>query len=117
MRVAQAAKAYEAFLHDVAVPVFTMLGMALRAEGLLFTASTPGGGVRLASDKSREDFIELALDTTGPVPDVIARVNRTRGSRTLTDERPVKAGAPPEAITQEDLLAFMLSALDPWLQR
>ena len=37
--------------------------------------------------------------------------------RTVTDERPIKPSASPAAITDEDVLTFMLSAIDPWLQR
>ena len=116
-RIAAAEKAYDAFLSGVAVPLFRMLANALTAEGLPFNAATPGGEVRLASETNRIDFIELALDTTGAAPEVVARISRSRGSRTLTDERPLRAGAQPDAITQEDLLVFMLAALEPWLQK
>jgi hypothetical protein len=115
-RIQEAEHAYESFLHDAAVPVFRMLATALKAEGLLFTASTPGGAVRLAADKSRDDYIEVSLDSTAEPPGVVARTSRTRGSRILTDERPIKPGALPSAITQEELLAFALAALEPWLR-
>jgi hypothetical protein len=116
-RVAETDRAYTAFLNDVAVPVFRMLAMALKAEGLPFTVSTPGQSVRLSSDNARDDYIELVLDTSADPPEVTGRISRGRGSRTLTEELPVKAGASPDAIQDEDVLTFLLTALEPWLER
>ena len=115
-RVAEAERAYQAFLEDVATPLARQLANALKVEGYPFTVFTPGGGLRLASDRGREDFIEFALDSNAPRPEVVGRISRTRGSRTLEEERPVKAGAAPDAITDEDLLLFLLAALEPWLE-
>ena len=111
-RSAEAQRGYEAFLADVAVPVARMLANALKADGFAFTMATPGGGVRLTSDNRRDDYIDLALDTTADPPEVIGHINYARGSRTIAEERPVKAGAPPQAITQDELLEFLLEALE-----
>ena len=114
---AAAQRAYENFLNEIAVPVARQLANAMKAEGYAFTVSTPGKGVRLASDHGREDFIELDLDTSGDQPEVMARVSRQRGSRTVDAELPIKRGAFPEEITEEDFLEFLLGALEPWLER
>jgi hypothetical protein len=116
-RTAEAEAAYVVFLQQVATPVTKQLANALKAEGYLFTVFTPGDGLRLASDRSRDDFIEFALDTASDVPQVVGRISRTRGSRTITDERPVKAGAAPNALSEEDVLAYLLESLQPWLER
>jgi hypothetical protein len=116
-QTAEAEAAYSAFLEEVATPVIKQLANALKAEGYLFTVFTPGDGVRLASDRSRDDYIEFGLDTASDAPQVVGRISRTRGSRTLTDERPVKHGATPNALSEEDVLAFLLDALQPWLER
>jgi hypothetical protein len=50
-------------------------------------------------------------------PQVVGRISRARGSRTLDEERPIKPGTPPEALTEEDVLTFLLDALQPWLER
>jgi hypothetical protein len=113
---AAAEQVYDAFLRDVAVPVTRLMANALKAEGYAFTVFTPSGGLRLASDRGRDDYIELALDTTGR-PQVVARISRTRGSRTMSDERPLKPDTPPEQLTEDDVLSFLLDALDPWLER
>ena len=116
-RTAEAEKAYATFLEHVATPVTRQLATALKAEGHAFTVFTPGDGLRLASDRGRDDFIEFALDTTGPTPQVIGRISRSRGSRTIDEEKPVKPGASPEAITEDDVLEFLVTALEPWLER
>ena len=97
--------------------VGNLLANALKSEGRLFTVFTPTGGLRLASDHGRDDYIEFALDTSGDEPKAIGRISRARGSRTLEDERPIKAGATPEALTEEDVLTFLIDALEPWLER
>ena len=116
-RAAAAAQAYEVFLRDVAAPVARQVAGALKAEGYAFTVFTPGESLRLASDRGRDDFIELGLETAGDTPQVIGRVRHTRGSRTIDEERPVKAGAPPDAIAEDDVLEFLVRALEPWLER
>lgn len=116
-RVADAEAAYQTFLQDVATPVTRQLANALKVEGHAFTVFTPGGGLRLAADRGRDDYIEFALDTESSPPQVIARISRARGSRTLDEERQVKPGATPDQISDEDLLEFLLTALEPWLER
>ena len=110
-------KAYAGFLADVATPIVRQLAAALKAEGHRFTVSTPGGSVRLASERTRDDYIELTLDGTLDPPNVIIRTSRTRGSRTLAEERSIKPGAPPDTITEQEVLSFFLKALEPWLER
>jgi len=114
---AEAEAAYAAFLQTVATPVTRQLANALKAEGYLFTVFTPGDGLRLASDRGRDDYIEFGLDTASDPPQVVGRVSLTRGSRVLSDERPVKPGAGPAAISEDDALSFLLDALQPWLER
>ncbi|MBI2189093.1 MAG: hypothetical protein HYU37_18500 [Acidobacteria bacterium] len=116
-QTAEAETAYTAFLQQVATPVTKQLANALKAEGYLFTVFTPGDGLRLASDRGRDDYVEFALDTAAEPPQVIGRISLTRGSRTLTDERPIRPGAAPSAIAEEDVLSFLLDALGPWLDR
>jgi phosphoglycolate phosphatase-like HAD superfamily hydrolase len=116
-QVADAERAYAKFLEDVATPTTRMVANALKAEGYPFTVSTPSGGLRLASDRGRDDYVEFELDGAGAKPTVIGRIRRTRGSRTLEDERPIKAGAAPEDLTDADVLGFLVEALLPWLDR
>ena len=113
----EAERAYMVFLENLAVPLARQVVNALRAEGYSFTVSTPGREVRISLDQGRDDFIELALRTDSDQPHIVGRIRRTRGSRTLDDERPVKPGAAPQDVTEDDLLEFLARALEPWLER
>lgn len=124
---ADVAKAYDTFLQQVATPLMKQLASALKADGHGFTLFTPAAGLRLASDRQRDDFIELALergdaasgdtDAGNASLQVVGHISHVRGSRTLTRTQPVKAGASPGAVTDEQLLSFLLEALRPWLER
>ena len=116
-RTAEAERTYETFLADVATPVARQLANALKVEGYSFTVMTPGNGLRLASDRTRDDYIDLELDTTGDRPEVMARVSQQRGSRTIDEEMPVKRGANPGEISEDEFLDFLVGALEPWLER
>jgi hypothetical protein len=116
-RAAEAQRAYDTFLTETAIPVAKQGANALKSEGYSFTVFTPGGGLRLAADRGRDDFIEFSLDTSGDRAEVVARVSQQRGSRTIDDEAPVKRGASPETITEDDVLEFLVGALEPWLER
>lgn len=114
-RASEAEREYAAFLELVAAPIARQVAAALKAEGYSFTVFTPGDGVRLALDRGRDDFIEVSLDSSGDRPQVIGRVSQTRGSRRLEEERPIKADASPSEITDEDVLEFVVQAIEPWL--
>ena len=113
----EAGQAYTTFLENLAGPLARQVANALRAEGYSFTVSTPGQGLRLSLDQGRDDFIELSLGTGGDQPHVVGRIRRTRGSRTLDEESPVKTGAAPQDISEGDLLEFFARAIEPWLER
>ena len=110
----EAAREYERFLDQTAVPVFKQVSNVLRAEGFVFTVFTPGGSVRLMSDRSNEDYIELALDTSGDEPLVSGRAGRSRGRRVIESEDAI---GPPAALTENDVLTFILKALEPLVER
>ena len=113
-RVSDAERAFDALLTHVAAPLARQLVGALKAENIPFTVSTPERGLRLASDHGRGDFIEMALDAAQDPPQVVLRVRRARGSRTLDEERAVKPGAAVESIGEQDVLEALLAALTPW---
>jgi phosphoribosylaminoimidazole (AIR) synthetase len=113
----EAAREYAAFLQNVATPVVQQVASALKAEGYAFTVFTPGDGLRLVYDRGRHDFIDFVLDTSGEQPQVIGRVIQSRGSQRIEEERPVKLGVSPAALTDEDVLDFVIQAMEPWLGR
>lgn len=114
-RASAAARAYDKWLEDVAVPVFRQMANVLRAESLAFETQTPTGGVRLVSDRNRDDAIDIQLDTTLDPPQPMLVTTRNRGSRMLRTERLVKENADIEAITEDDLIERLIEELRPWL--
>jgi hypothetical protein len=113
----KASRAYEQFLSEHAVPLFQTVASALVAEGHRYKTFTPVGSVRLASESSGEDYIEIALDTTADPPVVIGRTSRGRGRRPTASEYPIKEDIAIEDLTDEDVLAFLLRELTPFLAR
>jgi hypothetical protein len=116
-RADQAGREYEQFLRERAVPVFQTLAAALAAEGFRFTVFTPADAVRLAAGSAGEDFIELVLDTSSDPPGVLGRSSRGRGRRLVSSERPLKEGAAIADIGDDDVLAFLIEEITPFVER
>jgi hypothetical protein len=115
-RVDEASREYGEFLDRIAVPLFHQVARALRAEGHSFNVFTPSGSVRLASERSGEDYLELLLDTSGAMPQVVGHCSRSRGRRVLETERPIGDGR-IAALSDEDVLEFLLKELEPFVER
>jgi hypothetical protein len=115
-RADEAAREYARFLDENAIPLFRQVATSLKAAGYSFTVFTPSGAVRLMSDKTAEDFIELTLDTTGDRPVVMGHTSRARGRRVVEHERPITTGA-IGAMTDEELLAFVMEEITPFVER
>ena len=114
VRSDEATRAYDRLLTGVIVPLFRQVAGVLRAEKHLVTVSTPSGSVRLSSDRSAEDFVEVFLDTTGDKPGVIGHTSRNRGRGVSESEEVV--GAPGE-LTEDDVLQFLLKAVTAFVAR
>ena len=114
-RANAATRAYETFLENIAVPAFRTMANVLRAEGVPFEAQTPAGAVRLVSDRSRDDTIELSLDTAADPPQPIFITTRTRGGRHLRTERPLNDRAAIEMVTEDEVIEGLIEELRPWL--
>ena len=113
-RTDQASRAFDTFLETIAVPLFRQVANSLRADSYLFNVFTPSGSVRLMSDRGAEDYIELSLDTSDTVPRVIGHTSRSRGRRVLESERAI---GEPDALTEEDVLEFLLKELEAFVER
>ena len=110
-----AVRDYEGFLTMTAVPVVQQMASALSGEGHHFNVATPAGSVRLTSAKSPEDYIEIALDTSEDPPEVVGRTSRGRGRRMITSERPVRDRTAIAELNEEDVLAFLLAEIVPFV--
>jgi hypothetical protein len=76
---------------------------------------TPSGGVRLVSDRRRDDAIEIALDASSDPPQPLVTITRTRGSRSLMSERAIRLDTPIASLTEDDVIEMLLEELKPWL--
>jgi hypothetical protein len=112
-----AAREYAEFLEQRAVPTFHTFAAALMAEGYRFKVFTPAGSVRLASESAGEDFIEIVLDPTIDPPRVTGHTSRSRGRRSTSAERPIRAGAGTSDLSAEDVLEFLVEEIGPFVER
>jgi hypothetical protein len=115
-RVAEATRAYDAFLQTAAIPVFRMFANVLKSEGLNFEVMTPSGGVRLQSERHRDDAIEMELDPSADPPQPLVTITRARGSRVIQSDRTIKGSNPLVHLTEEDVIDMLLEELRPWLR-
>ncbi len=116
-RVAEAEREYAAFLPAVAVPAFTLVAQVLSAEGYPHRVTTPGAGVRMASDRAQRTYVDLRLDTSGPAPVVMAEVSRERGHRVLVDDRPLGDGRAIASLTDEDVVQLLAGVVGDLIER
>jgi hypothetical protein len=116
-RVDLAATAYSAFLRDIATPVFRTFANVAKAEGHAFAVFTPADGVRLASERHADDYMEIWLDTSLDPPQVSTRVGRVRGRDLTMREELLRAGAPINGLTDEDVFVFLLANIGPLVER
>jgi hypothetical protein len=110
------AQAFESLLSHGVAPLMRQVANVLRVERHLFTVSTPAGSVRLSSDKEADDFIEISFDTSGDAPRVVGRTSSRRGRQVIDREETIGTGA-PESITERDLFAFLMKAIEPFVER
>jgi len=115
--VDRASAEYETFVSQVAAPVFKHFAQALRAQGLLFQLQTPAGVLRLTSERSADDFVEITLDVNRTPPAAVGQVSYRRGSRMQGTDQPIHADKPIDRLTEEDVLEFLLRAIVPFIER
>lgn len=116
-RAAEAERAGAAVLNDVATPAFLAVAAILRSEGYGFRVLTPAGSVRLTSESSPDDFIELTLDVTRDPPAIVGRVSRRWGRRVLVDEAVVREAVEIGGLTEDDAVEAILARLGPFVER
>ena len=114
-RSAEAQQNYNLFLEASAIPAFRMIANVLKSEGLHFEVMTPAAGVRLQSERNREDAIEMELDTTADPPQPLVTIRRVRGSRIVHTDRSIKGSTQLVQLTEDDVIEMLLEELNPWL--
>ena len=112
----EAEQAYAAFLEQLAAPLARQLVNALRAEGYALHRIHTWARAAGVTGPGRDDFVELALNTDTDPPHVVGHVRRTRGSRTIDEERPIKPGRRAGEHQRRGVLEFLAVAIEPWLE-
>jgi hypothetical protein len=69
------------------------------------------------ADRGNDDYIELALDTNGTAPKLVGRASRTRGGDVTQTELVMNATTDIGALTEDDLLGYLLSELEAFLDK
>ena len=115
-RVAEATRVYDEFLQHAAIPAFRMFANVLKSEGLNFEVMTPSGGVRLQSERQRDDAIEMELDASADPPQPLVTITRARGSRVIQSDRTIKGSNPLVQLTEDDVIDMLLEEMRPWLR-
>lgn len=110
-----ATQEYGLFLDRIAVPLFKQVANVLRADNQAFDVFTPGGSVRLTAGRGNDDYIEIVLDTKGAAPKLLGRVSRARGGDIAQTELVLNATTDIGALTEDDLLGFLLSELEAFV--
>jgi hypothetical protein len=107
--VDEAARAYEKFLAEIAVPLMRQASAVLNAEGHKFSVHTPANGVRLASDAAPETFLEIELDSASASPQVLGRVSLQRGRQgQVVSERPIAEAKAVAALDEQDVTKYLV---------
>ena len=94
-----------------------MFATALRAEGHPFKVFTPAGGLRLASERSAEDYIELALDTADQSAAASPASAAGAGTASSPPSGAIRRTHTRDSLTEEDVLQFLLGEMDPFVGR
>lgn len=113
----EAARTWERALADVVIPTFHQVAQALNAEGYRFKVVTPGATARLVPERGGDEFVELALVTDRDEPAVLLASTQGRGRRTVSAERVVREGAAIASLSEDDVVAAVLEALLPFIER
>lgn len=112
----EASKAWDTAVAEVVEPAATQMAAALTGEGLPFRLETPRGTIRLVSERSKDDYVEIALDSADEreIPEVLVRsvVGRGRQSVTVVEQ----SLGPPALLTDDRVTAFLLDAIGPWIR-
>ena len=116
-RAASAERDGTSVLTETVTPVMKTIAAALKAEGYPFRVLTPVGSVRLVSEASAEDFVELMLDTRRDPPALVGRVSHGWGRRVLVEEQVVREDAAIAGLTEDDALEFALGQLRRFVER
>jgi hypothetical protein len=100
-----------------AAAMWKQVASVLKAEGHGFSVHTPAGVLRLVSDRSPDDFIEVTVDAARRPSAVVVRTRLTRGSVLIDRESVVVEGGAVHTLGEDRLLDVLLEELGPFVER
>ena len=109
--------AYDSVLEREIAPTVRQFAQALKAEGFPFSVQTPASMVRMVSDRSSDNVIDIVLELGLPQPAVVLRSSFTRGRRQVDGERVLAQGQAIGALEADQVLAALLDAIEPFVER
>lgn len=109
--------AFDAVVEREIAPTVRQFAQALKAEGFPFSVQTPASVVRLVSDRSGDNVIDIVLELGGKQPAVVVRSTFARGRRQLEDERTLAEGGAIATLDGERVLAVLLDVIEPFVER
>ena len=116
--IAEAARTtFEGVLEREIAPTMRQFAQALKAEGFPFSVQTPASTVRLVSDRSSDNVVDIVLELGGAQPAVLVRTAYTRGRRQLEDERTLAQGDAIASLDGDRVLAVLLDVIEPFVER
>jgi hypothetical protein len=112
----EASQAWATAVAEVVEPAATNVAAAFTGEGMPFRLDTPRGTIRLVSERSADDYIEIVLDDSDErdAPEVIGRSVRARGRQSVTVVEEL-LGAPSQ-LSEDRVIAFFMNAIGPWIR-
>jgi hypothetical protein len=112
----EASQAWATAVAEVVEPAATNVAAAFTGEGMPFRLDTPRGTIRLVSERSADDYIEVVLDDSDErdAPEVIGRSVRARGRQSVTVVEELLG--PPSELSEDRVIAFFMNAIGPWIR-
>ena len=112
----EASAAWATAVAEIVEPAATNVAAALTGEGMPFRLDTPRGTIRLVSERSADDYIEIVLDDSDErdAPEVIGRTVRARGRQSVTVVEELLG--PPSQLSEDRVIVFFMNAIAPWVR-
>ena len=109
--------AFDTVVEREIAPTVRQFAQALKAEGFPFSVQTPASVVRLVSDRSSDNVIDIVLELGGRQPAVVVRSTYARGRHQLEDERTLAEGDGIAGVDGARVLAALLDLIEPFVER
>ena len=111
----EAGAAWATAVAEIVEPAATNVAAALTGEAMPFRLETPRGTIRLVSERSADDYMEIVLDDSDErdASEVIGRTVKARGRQSVTVIEELLG--PPSQLSEDRVIAFFMKAIAPFV--